>query len=141
MLKIIVMPDGTVGKARVVRSLDELSGLDARFGLDQSALEAAKQWTFLPGTLDGKPVPVLMTLTLEFKLRQEPLVASFFLFPILSSFLLKGYSRISKVELFRQDLGSGPIGPAPAVRIAGAQFNLCAFVAVCPGFDLTNGLG
>jgi TonB family protein len=65
-LEMVVTPDGTVGKARIVRSLD------TTYGLDEQALTAAKQWTFLPGTLDGKPVPVLIYITLEFKIRPMP---------------------------------------------------------------------
>jgi TonB family protein len=59
-VEAIVMPDGTIGKARVVRSLDAASGLD------ESALTAARQSTFKPGTLDGTPVPVLVTMTFYF---------------------------------------------------------------------------
>ncbi len=61
-VEVIVMPDGTVGKARVVRSLDTL------YGLDEQALIAARQSTFIPGALDGAPVPVLVTLTFTFRL-------------------------------------------------------------------------
>ena len=61
-VEVIVMPDGTVGKVRVVRSLDPL------YGLDEQALLAASQSTFTPGTLDGKPVPVLVTMTFEFRM-------------------------------------------------------------------------
>ena len=61
-VEAIVMPDGTVGKARVVRSLDTVSGLD------ESALRAARQSTFVPGTLEGTPVPVLVTMTFSFRL-------------------------------------------------------------------------
>jgi len=34
--------------------------------LDAEAVAAAKQWRFLPGTKDGKPVPVSITLELTF---------------------------------------------------------------------------
>ena len=44
LLECIVMPDGSVGNIRVVRSLD------AAFGLDQEAIKAARQWRFQPGT-------------------------------------------------------------------------------------------
>ena len=37
--------------------------------LDQSALEAAKQWEFKPALLNGEPVPVLVMLELNFTLR------------------------------------------------------------------------
>ena len=61
-LEIVVMPDGTVGRARVVESLDTV------FGLDAAALAAARRFTFEPGTLNGQPVPVLTTITMEFRL-------------------------------------------------------------------------
>ena len=62
-LECVVMPDGTVGRVEVVRSLD------STFGLDQEAIKAAKQWRFRPGTRLGEPVPVLITIELAFTLR------------------------------------------------------------------------
>lgn len=61
-LEAVVLPNGTVGDVRITKSLD------ARFGLDQEAIRAAKAWLFRPGTLKGEPVPVLVTLILEFRL-------------------------------------------------------------------------
>jgi len=61
-LEAVVLPNGTVGDVRIVKSLD------ARYGLDQEAIRAARAWLFRPGTLQGKPVPVLVTLILEFRL-------------------------------------------------------------------------
>jgi TonB family protein len=63
MVECVVMPDGTVGDARIVRSLDP------RFGLDQEAITAAKKWRFKPGLLNGTPVPVIVTIELSFTLR------------------------------------------------------------------------
>jgi protein TonB len=63
MIECVVMPDGTVGDARVTRSLDR------RFGLDEEAIAAAKRWRFRPGLLDGKPVPVIVTIELAFSVR------------------------------------------------------------------------
>ena len=57
----VIRPDGTVGDVKISRSLD------SQFGLDQEALEAAKQWLFKPGMKDGRPVPVIVTLVLTFK--------------------------------------------------------------------------
>ncbi|HEX2122819.1 MAG TPA: energy transducer TonB [Thermoanaerobaculia bacterium] len=37
--------------------------------MDMSAIQAVRQWTFQPATLDGKPVPVLFNLTVNFKLK------------------------------------------------------------------------
>jgi len=36
--------------------------------LDQAALDAVRQWEFTPTLLNGKPVPVVMTVTINFKL-------------------------------------------------------------------------
>ena len=62
-VEAVVLPDGTVGQAKVVRSLD------STFGLDEEALKAAKQWRFAPGTRFGQPVAVLVTIELTFTLR------------------------------------------------------------------------
>jgi len=62
-LECVVMPDGSVGRVEVIRSLD------STFGLDQEAIKAAKQWRFRPGTRLGEPVPVLITIELAFTLR------------------------------------------------------------------------
>jgi TonB family protein len=60
-LECVVQPDGTIGDVEVTTSLDA--------GLDQEAIKAVKQWRFEPGTKDGKPVPVLITLEMTFTLR------------------------------------------------------------------------
>jgi periplasmic protein TonB len=62
-VECIVMPDGSVGEARITKSLDNV------FGLDQEALKAARQWKFVPGTRQGEPVPVIITIELTFTLR------------------------------------------------------------------------
>lgn len=62
-LRCIVLPDGTVGRVEVVRSLD------STFGLDQEAVKAARQWRFTPGTRLGEPVSVRVTIELTFTLR------------------------------------------------------------------------
>jgi TonB family protein len=38
------------------------------FGLDEKALDAIHQWRFEPGTVDGLPAPVAMTVRIEFHL-------------------------------------------------------------------------
>jgi len=63
MIECVVLPDGTVGDARVTRSLDRV------FGLDEEAIAAAKRWRFRPGLLNGKPVPVIVTIELAFSVR------------------------------------------------------------------------
>jgi TonB family protein len=61
-VEMVVLEDGTVARARVVESLDKT------FGLDESALAAALKTKFEPGTLNGQAVPVVATMTLEFRL-------------------------------------------------------------------------
>jgi protein TonB len=63
LLECVVQPDGSVGNIRVVRSLD------SAFGLDLEAIKAARQWRFAPGTRQGEPVPVLVTIAIAFTLR------------------------------------------------------------------------
>jgi protein TonB len=59
-IEALVDEQGHVADARVIKSIPLL---------DQSALEAARQWEFKPALLDGKPVPVLVVLELNFTLR------------------------------------------------------------------------
>jgi periplasmic protein TonB len=63
LLECVILPDGSVGRVDVVKSLD------STFGLDQEAIKAARQWRFRPGTRFGEPVAVLVTIELTFTLR------------------------------------------------------------------------
>jgi protein TonB len=63
VMEAVVLPDGSVGDVRITKSLDPV------FGLDQKAIEAAKQWRFIPGKRQGQPVPVLVIIELTFTLR------------------------------------------------------------------------
>lgn len=62
LMECVVETDGTVRRLRVVRSLDKL------FGLDEEAVKATRQWRFQPGTKDGRPVAVVVTIELTFML-------------------------------------------------------------------------
>ena len=61
-LGVVVLASGDVGDVQVTKSLDA--------DLDQQAILAAKQWKFRPGTKDGKPVAVLVTIELTFTLKK-----------------------------------------------------------------------
>jgi protein TonB len=63
MMEAVVMPDGSVGRIHITRSLD------SAFGLDQEAVRTVKQWRFRPGTRLGQAVPVLVVIELAFSLR------------------------------------------------------------------------
>lgn len=66
LLEAIVGSDGHPRDVRVVKSLD------SQFGLDQAAIDAVRQWEFTPATLGGKPVNVLVTVNIEFKIKGRP---------------------------------------------------------------------
>jgi protein TonB len=62
-LEILVLEDGSVGRVNIVRSLD------ARFGLDQEAINAVRRWRFDPGRRQGKAVATRVGVELSFNLR------------------------------------------------------------------------
>ena len=62
-LSTVVKADGTVGDVKITESLDP------EFGLDNQALEAMRQWTFKPGTRDGKAVAVRVEVQMRFRLK------------------------------------------------------------------------
>jgi len=61
-LKVLVLENGRVGKIEVVRP----SGYQI---LDQSALEAVKNWIFVPGKENGKEVSSWVTVPITFQLK------------------------------------------------------------------------
>jgi TonB family protein len=61
----IVEPDGTVGPARIARSLD------SQLGLDDEAVKSVKKWKFIPGMKDGIAVPVEVSIDVRFSLRGD----------------------------------------------------------------------
>jgi TonB family protein len=63
VLGVVVRADGTVGDVTVDESLDKV------YGLDDQAVKAATQWTFKPGTKDGKAVAVRVHIELRFTLK------------------------------------------------------------------------
>jgi periplasmic protein TonB len=60
ILEALLGPDGKVQDAHILRSIPLL---------DQAALDAVKQWEFTPTLLNGAPVPVIMTATVQFTLQ------------------------------------------------------------------------
>jgi len=59
IIEATIGPGGKVTDTRVLRSIPLL---------DQAAIDAVKQWEFTPTTLNGQPVPVIMTVTVQFTL-------------------------------------------------------------------------
>ena len=60
ILEAVIDVSGRVESARVLRSIPLL---------DDAALEAVRQWHFEPARLNGQPVPVVMTVTVNFSLQ------------------------------------------------------------------------
>jgi len=59
ILETTIDPNGIVSDAKVLRSIPLL---------DQAAVDAVMQWEFTPTMLNGAPVPVIMTVTVNFTL-------------------------------------------------------------------------
>jgi protein TonB len=60
IIEATIGPTGRVDAARVLRSIPLL---------DDAALDAVRQWEYTPTLLNGMPVSVVMTVTVEFRLR------------------------------------------------------------------------
>lgn len=58
ILEIRIEPDGSVSAARILRSIPML---------DESALRAVRQWRFAPTRVNGQPVALVMTATVDFR--------------------------------------------------------------------------
>jgi protein TonB len=60
IIEATIGEDGQVTNARILRSVPLL---------DQAAIDAVRQWQYSPTLLNGVPVPVIMTVTVNFTLR------------------------------------------------------------------------
>lgn len=60
ILEATIGVDGAVTEARVLRSVPLL---------DAAAIDAVRQWRFTPTRLNGVPVPVVMSVTVDFRLQ------------------------------------------------------------------------
>jgi TonB family protein len=60
IIEAVIDTAGFVARGRVLRSIEML---------DEAALEAVKQWQFEPTLLNGAPIPVVMTVTVNFTLQ------------------------------------------------------------------------
>jgi len=59
LIEAVIGPDGKVQEARVLRSISLL---------DEAALDAVRSWEYTPTLLNGQPVPVILTVTVRFRL-------------------------------------------------------------------------
>jgi periplasmic protein TonB len=61
-MKVVVRPDGKTSDIVVEKALHP--------ELDEQAVAALRQWEFKPGSREGKPVPVRVTVEMTFTLKQ-----------------------------------------------------------------------
>jgi periplasmic protein TonB len=61
ILEAIIDAQGNVSSVHVLRSIPLL---------DQAAVDAVRQWRYTPALLNGTPVPVVMTVTVNFQLNR-----------------------------------------------------------------------
>jgi protein TonB len=61
IIEAVIAVDGSVRDARVLRSVPLL---------DRAALDAVKQWRYAPTRLNGVAVPVIVTVTVQFRLQR-----------------------------------------------------------------------
>jgi len=59
-VEAIVRPDGTVSDVKLVKSVD------SKYGMNEEAIAAARQWVFKPATTDGKSVAVRVFIDFAF---------------------------------------------------------------------------
>jgi protein TonB len=59
ILEAIIDDDGAVQRLKVLRSIPLL---------DKAAMDAVDQWRYSPVILNGRPVPVILTVVLSFKI-------------------------------------------------------------------------
>jgi len=63
ILQAVMQADGNIGDVRVIRGLGK-----GKFGFEEAAVKALRQWEFLPGKYQGKPADVTLTLRVVFEL-------------------------------------------------------------------------
>jgi protein TonB len=61
IIEAVIATDGSVRDARVLRSQPLL---------DRAAVDAVRQWHYEPTRLNGQPVPVIVTVTVRFRLQR-----------------------------------------------------------------------
>ena len=66
ILEAVLKKSGEIDSVIVLKGIEE-----GRFGLEQAAIDALKQWQYQPGTVQGSPADVRMTLKIDFLLNNH----------------------------------------------------------------------
>jgi TonB family protein len=61
ILEAVISPSGCVSEMKVLKGIPQLNA---------AAISAVARWRYTPTLLDGRPVPVIMTVTINFRLGQ-----------------------------------------------------------------------
>jgi len=71
LVGVIVEPDGTVGSAKIIKSVADAyknkEDHDAALTLDPKAVDAARQYRFEPTIVNGKPVALELKIEVTFQ--------------------------------------------------------------------------
>jgi len=62
IIEAVIDATGRIAAARILRGVPVL---------DEAALEAVRQWEYSPTLLDGVPTPVVMTITVSFRMKRD----------------------------------------------------------------------
>lgn len=65
----LVILEMTIDKQGVVRDVEALK--EQPDGLTEAAIDHVRQWKFAPAAINGQPVDVLYTITINFRLPQD----------------------------------------------------------------------
>jgi TonB family protein len=114
LLGIVVNADGSTGSFRIVRPLG--------YGLDEQAVAAVRQWTFQPGVLQGKPVPVVANVEVNFRLLENPVTRPGQCDDFLNALRLLSGNGVTKDEAG----GVRLLEAAAAKKLAEAQYRLAS---------------
>jgi TonB family protein len=68
----VVILEATISTSGCIRELTVLQGVRM---LNAAALTAVMRWRYTPTLLDGEPVPVIMTITVTYRLSSRPFAA------------------------------------------------------------------
>jgi protein TonB len=63
----VVILEATIDRDGQVKDVNILRGLG--LGLDEAAVKAVEQWMYTPTFYNGRPVEVLLTVTVQFQLQ------------------------------------------------------------------------
>ena len=68
ILEAVLRRDGSVSDIKILRGLAQ-----GKFGFEEAAADAVRQWEFLPGKVNGQNADVMMNLKIDFMISNDGL--------------------------------------------------------------------